>query len=591
MAKELVPLKIQPGFADGTDYEVGPRWIRGNLVRWHEQRLKPWKPWRYLITETLSGQCRGMHFWQTNNGERFLAIATPSQIIVIQIRTNKVFDITPASGLNTSPTFNLGSGYGAGYYDGSYSYGQSPGSTQSQFIFSDHARWSIDNWGDLLLLCKEGDSQIWSYNALSPYDTSAAQTDTTADLTSGSNIITTDDTTKYSLNAQVAGTGIPAGTIVSSIDANAGEITLDQAATQTLTNNTLTISPVKKLEVITTNADPIRARSIVVTAERYLLLIGANGDSRQLLWSAQEDYQDFDVSSLTSESGSLQVQTKGFLMCGKKVRAGILIFSSVDVSLLSYVGSPFFYGIETLATACGPVSSASIQQVAETTVWLSADGFWRFDGNVSSLPCSILESFLSDIDIQNSTLVSGGEIREFGEVVWFYKSKSNTENRCDKYILWGTRNNTWSMGSLARDAYLAEEAFTFPVAVGPDDSGNTRVYAHEVERSDALDSTVECFAETGAFQIGAGDRLTRVSRVWHDLERQGTAAGFPQFTFFLSPSADSAETSKGPFSPVATGKIDVRFQGRQLRVKLSAPIANEWSLGQQRLEIQPGGTR
>jgi len=591
MPKQLVPLRIDPGFADGTDYEVGPRWVRGNLVRWHERRLKPWKPWRYLITETLSGQCRGMHFWQTNNGERYLAIATPSQIIVIQIRNNKVYDITPASGLNTSNTFNLGSGYGSGYYDGSYAYGQSPGTSQSQFIFTDHARWSIDNWGDLLLLCKEGDNQIWSYNALTPYDTAAAQTDTTADLTAGSYIITTDDTTKYVVNAQVTGTGIPAGTIVSSIDANAGEVTLDQPAAQTLTNTTLTISPVKAMEVITTNADPIRARSIVVTAERYLLLIGANGNSRELLWSGQEDYQDFDVSALTSESGSLQVQTKGFLMCGKKVRAGILIFSSVDVSLLSYVGSPFFYGIETLATACGPVSSASIQQVAETTVWLSADGFWRFDGNVSSLPCSILESFLSDIDIQQSTLVSGGEIREFGEVVWFYKSKDNPENRCDKYILWGTRNNTWSMGSLARDAYLAEEAFTFPVAVGPDSNGDTRVYAHEVDRSDALDGTVECYAETGAFQIGNGDRLTKITRVWHDLEREGTAIGFPQFTFFLSPSADSDETTKGPFSPRATGKIDVRFQGRQMRVKLSAPISNEWSLGQQRLEIQPGGTR
>lgn len=518
MPKSLVPIEIAPGFVDGTDYEAGASWIRGNLIRWHEGRLKPWKPWRKMFTTNLSGQALGMHFWTASNGMRYLAIATADNVYLIDIVANTLKTITPV-GLNTSATYNIGPGYGGDTYGGTYNYNEAAGLGGLTFIFTDYARWSMDNWGDGLLCMKEGDGKVYYYNP----------------VTAGVNDV---------------------------------------------------------LTIITTDSDPLRARGLIVTAERYLLLFGADGITRKIRWSAAEDYTTFSSTTANpSEAGSLEVSTKGFLMAAKKVRAGTLLFSSVDVTLVQYLGPPFIYGIETLAEACGPVSSACIQQIAERTVWLATDGFWQFDGNVTPLRCPILETFLDSINMQKGTLVAAGSIREYGEVIWFYCSKTNDGTRPDKYILWGTRNDTWSMGSLSRDAYQEEEAYVFPIAVGPDESNNTCIWAHEVDRSLAYEPTVEAYAETGAYEIQQGQRLARVSRIWHDLEKQGAAGSYPQFSFFTSSSADGSEVTKGPYSPQADGNIDLRWQGRQLRMKVAAPISQEWTLGKQRLEIQPGGTR
>ena len=595
MAKTLVPIQISPGFSDGTDYEVGAQWIRGNLIRWHESRLKPWKPWRKMFSTPIAGAALGMHFWTASNGLRYLCIATATNVYLIDIVKNTLYDITPV-GMNTAATYNIGPGYSGDVYSGSYDYNASAGLGGLTFIFTDYARYAIDNWGDSLLAMKEGDGKVYKLDPTLLYDTQNNQTDTTADITDGSTTLFTDDHTKYTVAAEVTGTGIDPYTTVVSIDTNLTasgyEITLNQPATQTLTNNTVTINPQKVLEIITTDSDPLRARGLIVTAERYLLLYGEGGITRKLRWSASEDYTTFSSTTQNpTEAGDLEVSTKGFLMACKKVRAGILVFSSVDVHLLSYLGPPFIYGLESLAEACGPVSSACIQQIAERTVWLATDGFWVFDGNVTPLPCPILESFLADINMQKGTLVAAGSIREYGEVIWFYCSQGNADTRPDKYILWGTRNNTWSMGVLSRDAFLEEEAYVFPIAVGPDSNNNTYIWAHEVDRTLADDGTIETYAETGAYEIEVGQRLARVSRIWHDLEKQGAAGSYPEFTFFTSSSADGTENTRGPYTPQADGNIDLRWQGRQLRMKVAAPISEEWTLGKQRLEVQPGGTR
>ena len=524
-----------------------------------------------------------------------MAIATATSMYLIDVAANNLLDITPTSGLNTADTYNIGPGYGQNIYGQGYDYGSSAGLSGLLLAYTDYARWSLDNWGDYLIAMKEADGKIWVFDPVLSYDTANQQSDT-VNTTENSNEIYTGDHTKYTLKASVVGAGIPQNAVVTAIDTNLTgngyAITLSGAATATATSVTVSIAEQNLLEHITTDSDPLRARGLIVTAERHLLLYGSEDIPRRIRWSASEDYTVWTSTTQNpTEAGSLEVSTKGFLMACKKVRAGTLIFSSVDVHLLQYLGPPYIYGIESLAEACGPVSSACIQQVAERTVWLATDGFWQYDGQVGPLPCAILEKFLEDIDMQRGGLVAAGAIREYGEVIWFYCSKDNSNDRCNKYILWGTRNNTWSLGTLSRDSFQEEEAYVFPVATGPDSNGDTYIWAHEVDRSLADDPNVLTYAETGVYEIMQGERLARVTKIWHDLARNSAAGNYPQFKFYTSASADSTETERGPFSPQADGSIDVRFQGKQLRLLVQAPISEEWTLGKQRLEILPGGTR
>ena len=88
-----------------------------------------------------------------------------------------------------------------------------------------------------------------------------------------------------------------------------------------------------------------------------------------------------------------------------------------------------------------------------------------------------------------------------------------------------------------------------------------------------------------------GAQMSHVTRLWHDVQKSGVAGTNPSFTFITSNSADSTETTRGPYTPQSDGSIDVRWAARQFRMKVSAPISAEWTLGKQRAEVDAKGNR
>jgi hypothetical protein len=77
------------------------------------------------------------------------------------------------------------------------------------------------------------------------------------------------------------------------------------------------------------------AAAVVVTPERFMFALGADGDPRAVAWSDQEDDTEWTAGP-TTQAGSFPLQTYGRLMCGKAVKGGTLVFSDLDVHLASY---------------------------------------------------------------------------------------------------------------------------------------------------------------------------------------------------------------------------------------------------------------
>lgn len=74
------------------------------------------------------------------------------------------------------------------------------------------------------------------------------------------------------------------------------------------------------------NADaPTGNAAVVVTGERHVLLIGANGDPRQIRWCSREDPTDWDVASLTNSAGFLNLKTRSPLLKGYTVASGTVM--------------------------------------------------------------------------------------------------------------------------------------------------------------------------------------------------------------------------------------------------------------------------
>lgn len=93
------------------------------------------------------------------------------------------------------------------------------------------------------------------------------------------------------------------------------------------------------------------------------------------------------------------------------------------------------------------------------------------------------------------------------------------------------------------------------------------------------------YAETGPLDIGDGERRVHVMQIIPDQQDSGELA----FTFKTKEYPNGSETTHAVVT--AANPTDVRFSGRQFKMKV-APVSNaDWRCGVQRLDVMMGGKR
>jgi hypothetical protein len=325
---------------------------------------------------------------------------------------------------------------------------------------------------------------------------------------------------------------------------------------------------------VITNA-PTSCQGLLVTAERSLFALGASGNARKVAWSDLEDNTIWTAAS-TNLAGSVILQTSGKIVCGKRVRGQNLILTDIDAHTLTYVGQPFVYQAEIAGRACGTVSANAIAVLDNMAVWMGQKGFHMYDGYVKPLPCEVYDYVFNNININQISKVYAVNNAQYNEVWWFYPSANSNEN--DSYVSWDYLENHWSIGTLARTAGTDRSVFRNPIMIG----ANGYIYDHEVGLN--YDSALP-YAETGPFQIGNGDNILYINELIPDERNIGSVSA----TFTTRYYPTSTETTYGPYS--LTQPTSVRFNGRQIKMRVTTTSPSDWRVGTQRLNAIPGGRR
>ena len=325
---------------------------------------------------------------------------------------------------------------------------------------------------------------------------------------------------------------------------------------------------------VITNA-PTNCIGLLVTAERSLFALGASGDGRKVAWSDLENNTIWTPSS-TNLAGSIILQTSGRIITAKRVRGQNLIITDIDAHTLTYVGQPFVYQAEIAGRACGAASANCVAVLDNMAVWMGQKGFHVYDGYVKPLPCEVYDYVFNNINTNQISKVYAVNNAQYNEVWWFYPSAGSNEN--DSYVSWDYVENHWTIGTLARTAGTDRSVFRNPIMIGTDNF----IYDHEVglNYSGALP-----YAETGPFQIGNGDQVLYINEMIPDERNQGSVSA----TFKTRYYPTSAETSYGPYS--LTQPTSVRFNGRQIKMRVTTTTPSDWRVGTQRLNAIPGGRR
>lgn len=321
---------------------------------------------------------------------------------------------------------------------------------------------------------------------------------------------------------------------------------------------------------------PSNCQSLVVTEERFIFALGAGNNPRLVQWCDREDNTTWTPAA-TNEAGDIELQTNGSIQAAIRVRGRTLIITDTDAHLATYQGAPYVYGFERVGSACGTEAPKSLVAVDQFAFWMGQKGFFIFDGSVSrELNCDVSDYVFRDINTNQISKVYGVHNSRFSEVWWFYPSENSTEN--NRYVMYDYKDQIWTFGNLSRTSAIDTGILRYPVWTTSDGY----LYFHEYGFNHGGDTV---FVESGPVSIGNGDQIMKVNNLIPDELTQGQVTATFKTRFY----PNDTERSYGPYT--MDNPTSVRFQGRQIRMRLESTANTDWRAGIMRIEASGGGNR
>lgn len=332
---------------------------------------------------------------------------------------------------------------------------------------------------------------------------------------------------------------------------------------------------------------PSTVAAIFVTPERFVIALGINGNLLEIAWADQSDYTDWTTSATNTANSGRTLQGGSYLVGGIAVAYGTsLIFSDKAVFQLSYTGDNTIYSSPFVAQNAGLVDPLAVVVYDGVAYWMSQNEFYMWNGSVQPLPSDDIRDYVfRDINPLYVSKCSAGLHEGKKEVWFFYPSSQSTE--VDRYVIYHTDQQCFSIGSITRTAWIGESLFPYPIAT--DASGN--LYQHEIGTDDngaALDSYIT-FAP---IDVSNGTNNVDVMGFIPDFERLAGSANLIVNTRYYP---QDANTASGPFTITDTDsapRIDLRADGKMVGFEIqSNEIGGDFRLALVRLDLQQAGAR
>jgi len=196
-------------------------------------------------------------------------------------------------------------------------------------------------------------------------------------------------------------------------------------------------------------------RDFVVTAN-----LDAGINTNKVQWSDINDETTW-TSGTTSQS-DFQIIPDGGDITGLTGGEIGLIFLEKSIVRMSYAGSPLFFQFDTISRGLGCLDGNSIAQYGATSFFLSADGFYKCDGQtVTGIGTEKVDRyFFDDADLTSLTTMSAAADPIKKLVVWNYKNVDGGRS----ILIYNWQLNKWSratttstgVGSISTSGYTLE---------------------------------------------------------------------------------------------------------------------------------------
>ena len=183
---------------------------------------------------------------------------------------------------------------------------------------------------------------------------------------------------------------------------------------------------------------PAKSRHVLVSpTARHLIFFGTTTtvtdsttqDDMFIRFSTQESINDSDSYTVTANNtaGTQRLANGSKIMGAQKGRDAIYIWTDNSMYLMRFVGAPFTFSFEQVGTNCGLLGKNSAVEVDGAAYWMSENGFFRYSGQLESMPCLVEDYVYDDINTVARNLVCCGLNNLFTEISWYYATNGSDD--------------------------------------------------------------------------------------------------------------------------------------------------------------------
>ena len=364
-------------------------------------------------------------------------------------------------------TFSLGLGWGGGPWGFG---GWGVGSTLATQI----RLWSQDNDRENLLFNPrsggiyywEKDTSTWARAiTLNAYANTQVKAATEASFLSGVSTITVVDPNGIDTGSVISGTGIPAGTFVTTAYV-AGSYTVPISAPTTApSGGTYTFSYAGRH--VPNNTYQVATSSV----GNFTIAFGSNPydptnfstdfDPLLVRWSDADNPFEW-VPATTNQSGENRLSFGSYIVAALDTRQEILIWTDAAIFSMQYLGPPYVFSQNLLMDNISIASPNAAITVNNVTYWMGVDKFYQYSGRVETLPCSLRQFVFTDINTDQLAQIVCGSNEGYNEVWWFYPTADSLVN--NRYVVYNHLERIWYYGDLERSFWLDSPLRQYPMA-------------------------------------------------------------------------------------------------------------------------------
>ena len=628
----LSKVEFQPGInKEETDYASSGGWVDGNLIRFRKGRAEKMGGWYKRGGQTFLGTARALHSWISLAATRYLGVGTTVKYYIED--GDVYYDITPIRKTSTnSITFAATNGSSTITVTDS-----NHGAVNNDFVTLAGAA-SLGGLVTAAVLNQEYEIDLVTGTntyTITAKDTSGTTvTANSSDSGNGGSGVDGSYQINVGLDTYVQGTGWGVGTWGSSTWGSASSVSaINQLRLWTHDNfgENLIICPrgagiFRWLENGGTGVRAVLLSGVsganlvptvglqVITSEtdRHLIVLGADPISNNartgvidpMLVAFSNSEEDLQFEPLTTNSaGSVRLSSGSFIVGGMKSRQEVLIWTDTSLYSMNFIGPPLTFAVNLINEGAGMVGPKAAVNAPNGVYYASKTGFYFYNGSVQKLPCTVQEYVFEDLDLDQAFKCHMGLNSEFSEMWFFYPSLTDNTGEVSRYIIYNYEENTWSIGSLIRYAWLDAGIEDQPIASGIDNSLNL-LFDQETGFDDYTQPMSNVFIESADLDVADGENFAFVKRIIPDIAfiKELGATNSPAMNIVLKRRdfPGQALTTDSTTQVTESSTINsLRSRARQVVLRFESnddgasgnQLGYKWRIGSTRLDLQQSGRR